>query len=345
MVEKVVTAEEIDALMRGLAAETGTEHPAVPGAATLRPGDRLTLAPNLPTLRSIGPSPWHTVSRPIENWPERRLAELAPSPGVFHRPQTRPFKATGQSIDFWPAYADALTNLVLQLLLLVGVITMGLVVVNREVIEQQLRLAQLRVSASNASRAQTSEPHPLAAPQPAAVAPPRASDPPDSPASPFDPDGPVATSSISRADPEGPPPRRFTIRPSPAASGQLAGNVTAEAAAERLAGAAARPGGAVRHTLKLTFDLRETAWPEDRALDGAEALDPRDRRALVVFAPTDNRRLMTEAFNRLMSVRNRMIADGVPPANIVLRLAPVPDDIEGDVTAARTLYVVNLGRE
>ena len=57
MVEKVVTAEEIDALMRGLAAETGTEHPAVPGAATLTTGALVAPATSVQLVVSLGPPP------------------------------------------------------------------------------------------------------------------------------------------------------------------------------------------------------------------------------------------------------------------------------------------------
>ena len=64
----------------------------------------------------------------------------------------------------------------------------------------------------------------------------------------------------------------------------------------------------------------------------------------MAFAPADNRRQMSDAFGRLTSVRNQMVANGVAPQRIVLRLAPLPPELEGDELAARTVYVINLER-
>ena len=350
MVAQVVTAEEVSALMQGLPVEPDPPHPERAGAASLRPGQRVALALDVPTLRRRAPGPWHTVPRPIESLTFQSIAARLPESSAYRLP-VRPLKRVRATTDFWPAYADALTNVVLHLLLLIGLVTMGLVVLNREVVDQQLRLAAQRAKAAQSAEL----PPPPSQPEP--EAPTTIASAQEAATSTLQgglstPGGPSQSETNRRAleagegvqAPESRQ-RKFTLQ-SPVATGvPTFGDSTPEVAAERFAGLARPSGAPVRFALKLTFDLRETSWPEDRAVDGAELLDPLERRALVAFAPKDNRRLMTEAFSRLMSVRNRMIASGVPAANIVLRLAPVPADIEGDVAAGRTVYVINLGRE
>jgi len=328
---KVVTQEEVDALMRGFEAEPDAAAVTPAGATRLVPGQSVGLALDLPPPpRRTAPS-WRTRPRPIESWP--LPARRPPLPAAAWRPARRPESAAPTLTDYWPAYADALSNVVLNLLFLAGLFTMGLVVLNQEVISTQMKLAEQRARELLLQREEV-PPRPVPPPlQPApapAVAPAPAAEP-----------GPAPEPAAER------PVREFTLRrdrvPAAAAAGTGAATQTAPAASLVSPESAAQAVMGGRFAGRLTFDLRETAWPAARPLVGAEGLAPGDRRALVAFAPADNRRLMTEAFSRLTSVRNQMVASGVAARDIVLRIAPLPPELEGDEVATRTVYVINLG--
>lgn len=321
---KVVTREEVDALMQGFDPDPVGPVPGGAGSTTLQPGQRVGLALHLPSApRRTLPS-WRATPRPIESWPAGPRAQAA---GAW-RPTRRATPAGSGLTDYWPAYADALSNVVLNLLFLVGLLTMGLVVLNQEVIAQQLRLAEERARALLAvQQVRPPPPPPLRRePPPASPAPPAAALPPPEPAPEVQ--LPVREFAMRRERPAAPGGTAAAPAPAPGFS--------AEAAAQAVTGG--------RFVTRLTFDLRETAWPAGRPLFGAEQVQPEDRRALVAFAPADNRRQMSDAFGRLTSVRNQMVANGVAPQRIVLRLAPLPPELEGDELAARTVYVINLER-
>ncbi len=63
-------------------------------------------------------------------------------------------KKKDKEINFWPAYVDALINVVLNLLFLVGVFTIGLVVLNGEAFNQEKKMAELKVRAMQLSEKQ-----------------------------------------------------------------------------------------------------------------------------------------------------------------------------------------------
>jgi len=328
---KVVTQEEVDALMRGFEAEPEAAEALPAGTTRLVPGQSVGLSLDLPPPpRRTLPS-WRSQPRPIESWPlpARRPA----GPVAAWRPVRRQEAAASSPTDYWPAYADALSNVVLNLLFLAGLFTMGLVVLNQEVISKQLKLADQRARELLLQREAVAPRPPPPLPQPApvvAVAPPPAAE-PEPPAEPMA-ERPVREFTLRRERGSGAAPAgaEATARAAPSAS-----PVSPESAAQAVMGG--------QFVGRLTFDLRETVWPAARPLVGAEGVAPGDRRALVAFAPADNRRLMTEAFSRLTSVRSQMVAAGVSARDIVLRIAPLPPELEGDEVATRTVYVINLG--
>ena len=328
---KVVTQEEVDALMRGFELES-VEAPAAPAGSTrILPGQSVGLSLDLPAQPRRAVPTWRTSPRPIESWPWAAPRPAVPALGW--RPSRRPAQGVPSTTDYWPAYADALSNVVLNLLFLVGLFTMGLVVLNQEVIAKQLKLAEERARALLMQREATPRPPPaVALPPPVAPAPAPVAAAPAAPPPPVTPE-PVAEQPV----------REFAMRRerAPAATATAPSGAPAAPTTTPEALAQAAMGG--RFVTRLTFDLRETAWPAARPMAGAEGLTPGDRRALVAFAPLDNRRLMTEAFSRLTSVRNQMVASGVAARDIVLRIAPLPPELEGDEVAARTVYVINLG--
>jgi hypothetical protein len=141
------------------------------------------------------------------------------------------------------------------------------------------------------------------------------------------------------------PQREFAIRNEAVApsAGPAAGRSATSGDQRRIAESAAQTLVGGRHAATLVFDLRETRWPRSRPIVGAEQIGPDDRRALVVFAPAGNRRLMAEAFSRLTSVREAMVASGVPASRIDLRIAPVPPELENDDSVSGSVFVINLG--
>jgi hypothetical protein len=319
--------------MRGFEPEPADPLDAPPGSTRLLPGQSVGLSLDLPPQPRRTLPIWRTTPRPIESWPFATSRPLVPVAG--RRTGRRPEPSVWTTTDYWPAYADALSNVVLNLLFLVGLFTMGLVVLNQEVIAKQLKLAEERARALLLQPEARPRPAPAPVPVPVPVAPPVAAlpapPPPQAPAP-----APVPEPAADR------PVREFAMRRDrlPAAPASPAAGLPVPSAAPE-AVAQATMGG--RFVTRLTFDLRETAWPAGRPIVGAEGLAPGDRRALVAFAPADNRRLMTEAFSRLTSVRNQMVASGVAARDIVLRIAPLPPELDGDEIAARTVYVINLG--
>jgi hypothetical protein len=337
MSAKVVSQEEVDALMRGFDSASADPPTARPGAIPLRPGEAVSLSLGSPSPARVGPRPaWREGPRPIDALLAPRVRPAAAV--ALRSPVRARHPVSGDVTDYWPAYADVLSNVVLNLLFLVAIFTMGLVVLNQEVIRVQVRLAEERARAILEQRraetqAQTrprAEPRPTPPAEPVAAlppepAPPRAAEP--APAA----ERPVREFTIRRAPSTAPVPAPTPVpragTPSPA--------LTAEAAATGLVGG--------RFVARLTFDLRDASWPVGRPLVGADSISAEDRRALVAFAPADNRRLMTQAFSRLSSVRSAMVAAGVPARNIVLRIAPLPPELEGDEVASSSVYVINLG--
>jgi len=334
---KVVSQEEVDALMRGFDAGSADPAPPRPGAIPLRPGEAVAVPLEPPPARSRPRPVWSEGPRPIDALLTRRPRAAAAPAGWFPLRARRP--AEREVTDYWPAYADVLSNVVLNLLFLVAILTMGLVVLNQEVIRVQVRLAEERARAIIEQRRLEARAPVRPSPEPGQRLPavPETA-PPSQPAAP-----PAVAPAETAPAPERPV-REFTMRRAPSASPAPAvaplsatpsPPITAEGAAIGLVGG--------RFVARLTFDLRETAWPAGRPIVGAESVSLEDRRALVAFAPPDNRRLMTQAFSRLSSVRSAMLAAGVPARNIVLRIAPLPQELEGDEIASSSVYVINLG--
>lgn len=342
----VISREEVDALL-GVGLESEPGDATVRDGTVLTPGQRMPLRLDLPHPPARLRAGRHPAQRPIDAWPEASLPPAAVA--VWLRRPGGGRTAEGSGIDFWPAYADVLSNVVLNLLFLVGTLTLGLIVLNQEVIGFQKRLAE--AAALEAARPSRSPAPPVrgdAAAQ-AAAAPAAATAAPMPPPTPAQPAPAVAAVPAAPAAPAreaaARPQREFSMRNEPAAAAAGSAGAAALGGAERRQLAEARAQSAVggRHAATLVFDLRETRWPASRPIVGGEGLGPEDRRALVAFAPAANRRLMAEAFSRLASVREAMIASGVPAARIDLRIAPVPPELEDDESVSGSVYVIKLG--
>lgn len=348
--QRVVSREEVDALL-GFGPAQGAAPEDARGGTVLTPGRRVGLQLDLPAPPSRTRGNRRAAARPIDAWPESKLRPAAVA--VWLRRPTPGRASESSGVDFWPAYADVLSNVVLNLLFLLGTLTLGLVVLNQEVVGFQRRLAELASQQTPVPR-RTPPPAPATAP---AASPPVAAQPAAAPpvATAAAPPTPAVPESFANPPPAGLPPvaqeaavqprREFAIRnPSPAPSGGSAvGGAVTSPERRQVAESAAQAVVGGRHAATLVFDLRETRWPRSRPIVGAEQLGPDDRRALVAFAPAGNRRLMAEAFGRLTSVREAMVASGVPASRIDLRIAPVPPELENDDSVSGSVFVINLG--
>ena len=344
----VISREEVDALL-GVDPEPAGAAVSGGNGTVLTPGQSTPLLLDLPLPPARLRAARHPVERPIDTWPEATLPPAAVAVWLRRPGDSRRAEASG--IDFWPAYADVLSNVVLNLLFLVGTLTLGLIVLNQEVVGFQKRLAEasaqeaLRPSRPPAAPARGGDAAPAIAAGAVQAAPPAPPAPPP-PAQPEPAVAAVTAAPVASARDAAPRPQReFSMRSETGSVSAGSAGAAALGGPERRQLAEARAQSAVggRHAATLVFDLRETRWPASRPLVGAEGLGPEDRRALVAFAPAANRRLMADAFSRLASVREAMIAAGVPATRIDLRIAPVPPELENDESVSGSVYVIKLG--
>ena len=266
-----------------------------------------------------------------------------------------------EQVDYLPGFSDALANVLLALLLLVGVIAMGLVSLNLDIMATQIKLAEDEAQRILLERRRelamarargpgtgdsTVEPPPGAIALPPGMV-------PGVPASGGGPTllpgegnfpfsrgaagdamsgGGAKVIQLTRSAAES---ERAVAR-GQAAAAAITGPVRPDAIAQEVL------GGAV--VARLEFDLRDTAWTTGRALPPMDAPRPGELRTLVTFADLGNRRQMAVAFNRLNSLRAEMVQAGVPASSLRLRILQPPTALEGDPAAVSSVYVID-GRQ
>lgn len=264
--------------------------------------------------------------------------------------------------DYLPGFSDALSNVLLALLLVVGVIAMGLVALNLEMTANAIKLAQAkaekilldrqREAALSRARGPGTGDSPIE-PPPGSIIPPLGMVPgaPARGAGPTDLPGP-GDSPFARSEPgtgrylAGVP---KVIRLSPSASetaeaeargrvatAALTGPIRADAVAQELV------GGAV--VARLEFDLRDSSWSPERSLPAMNPLPAGETRTLVTFADTGNRRQMVVAFGRLNSLRQALVGAGVSASSLKLRILQTPTALESDPSAVSSVYIID-GRQ
>ena len=265
--------------------------------------------------------------------------------------------------DYLPGFSDALSNVLLALLLVVGVIAMGLVALNLEMTANALKLAQARAeqilldrqreAALSRARGPGTGDSPVEPPPGAIVLPPGMV--PGAPArgggGPTDLPGP-GDAPFARSDPGtgryaagAPKVIRLSRSASETAEAQargqaataaIAGPIRADAVAQEVV------GGAV--IARLEFDLRESGWAPERALPAMNPVPAGEMRTLVTFADTGNRRQMVIAFGRLNSLRQALVGSGVPASSLKLRILQTPTALESDPSAISSVYIID-GRQ
>jgi hypothetical protein len=225
-------------------------------------------------------------------------------------------KAAREEVNYWPGYVDALVNVVLNLLFLVGVFTIGLVSLNMEAVLAQQKLARLKVehmlekelSAENKKRALalldklTAKPRP----QPETYV------------------QPEIREIVLKASHDTPAPQTTAPQQTPA---QLA--LMASGGKRVLAQFAF-------HKDQFTFTDSKQALPklsEDNATD---------KILLMVITDTTNPRLAQEAFSRLVSTRTAMLHNGMDAKNISLRVIPSSQVATHPAEIDYTVFAVQL---
>jgi hypothetical protein len=266
-------------------------------------------------------------------------------------------RQTLEEVDYLPGFSDALSNVLLALLLVVGVIAMGLVSLNLDILATQMKLAEQeaqrillerqREAALARARGPGTGDSTVEPPAGSIKLPPGML--PGAPAS----GGPTAqpgpgnfpfSRGVQGDAMSGGGPRVIELSRSAneaaraaargqAATAALTGPIQADAVAQEVL------GGAV--IARLEFDLRDTSWASDRTLPALDAVDPGEVRTLVTFADLGNRRQMAVAFSRLNSLRDALVRSGVPATSLKLRILQPPTALENDPAAVSSVYVID----
>lgn len=266
-----------------------------------------------------------------------------------------------EEVDYLPGFSDALSNVLLALLLLVGVIAMGLVSLNLDILATQMKLAEeeaqrillekRRELAMARARGPGTGDSPIEPPAGAITLPPGMV--PGIPASGGGPavrpgegnfpfsrgvagdamsGGGAKVIQLARSAVE----TEQAVARGEAASAAITGPIRPDAIAQEVL------GGAI--IARLEFDLRDTSWTAGRSLPSMEPVRPGEVRTLVTFADMGNRRQMAVAFSRLNSLRTEMVQAGVSAASLKLRILQPPTALEGDPAAISSVYVID-GRQ
>jgi hypothetical protein len=227
-------------------------------------------------------------------------------------------KAVREEVNFWPGYVDALVNVVLNLLFLVGVFTIGLVSLNMEVVLAEQKLARLKVehmlekdlSAESKKRAlallDKLTPKPRAQPEVATHA------------------QPEIREVILKASHDTPTPQTAAPQQTPA---QLA--LTAS--------------GGKRVLAQFAFHKDQFAFSgNEHALSTLAENNASDKILLMVITDTTNPRLAQEAFSRLVSTRTALLQNGMDAKNISLRVIPSSQITAHPAEIEHTVFAVQL---
>ena len=259
--------------------------------------------------------------------------------------------------NYWPGYVDALVNVVLNLLFLVGVFAVGLVCLNMEIIATQQQMREMQAAEALASRsgkpispqkalpkpaplawpsvAPVAMPAPLPTPVPAPmpVAAPSPSPVPAEPVFPkvqefrFSADAPAAPSALAAAN-------GTALELRSAQSRTVQAHLSPEAHAEQITGA--------RAVGRLLFQPQNFDSTALREVPGAAEAAKGGRWMLLAFSTADNPRLQREAFKRLGAARDALVAAGTAVNRLQLRVVLGPPQSAGDEDLTNTVFILRL---
>lgn len=235
-----------------------------------------------------------------------------------------------EEINFWPGYVDALINVLLNLLFLVGIFTVGLVMLNVQVVEAQRKLSELQVQSllkgtQGAERQRKAQEllnvisrqkleHAMSAETEIKQQVGRDALGSDKkpPLPEFKTDGVVPMVDIRIQAKSQAAVEVSKSFPNRGESSELAAR---EALVLKLT-------KGVRLLGQWVFDIHQYQLPEGTSLHVTQEQLEGHYVLLVVVTDPENQRLSREAFARLMSVRNLWIQSGVEPSRLRVRIVP-----------------------
>lgn len=239
-------------------------------------------------------------------------------------------KKKDKEINFWPAYVDALINVVLNLLFLVGVFTIGLVVLNGEAFNQEKKIAELKVREMQATE-----------------------QPPQSVRGTY---GvlqaiPVIAkiSALPLAIPEKKVERekiqiteiRITNLRATAGTSIATGARSEGFQPEEKGLGIAQSMTAGKVLMRIDFEINQYATPKSFS-PSAEMTLPNNKFLLLCIADAKNQRMAREAFARLMAVRTSLTQAGVDAAQIAIQVALPTDESNLPTNIDRSVFVIDL---
>lgn len=243
---------------------------------------------------------------------------------------------TLEDTSYWPGYVDALVNVVLNMLFLVGLMAVGLVTLNIEALgnfKSSVQAGQLqKISEDNMLLASLGTLLNVLPPPPAPPVPPKALAPPVAPARQI---APVAAAATPAAPQPSVQPAAlrvglpFVLSP----VGQEQNFVQTQAAG--VLGSASRPN--VFYFQALQYQLSPAQAADLRQLFAASPAS--SRWVLLVSVPRGQGQASRDAFWRLSSVREQLTKMGAKPEAITLRTV---DQEQSNFSNGRRLFVYAL---
>ena len=233
-------------------------------------------------------------------------------------------QVTREEINFWPAYVDALINVVLNLLFLVGVFTIGLVSLNGEAFLAEQRATQLKLEAlRKASTEQERQRLRRELVASLSLPPPSRLDPVyEAPK----PNESLHVKEIRFVDP--------VAKGGEGIGSKASGSTytTVEQFISFLAN-----GGSVTH---VAFEINQYTTSPMGAWIAEIDRSSQKKWSLVVISDPTNERLSREAFARLVSVRKALISAGISSTQIQLQVTPAPEPLIVSSELERTVLVI-----
>lgn len=250
-------------------------------------------------------------------------------------------KSVREEINFWPGYVDALINVVLNLLFLVGIFLVGLVSFNSVALSVHRQAVQWRLSDvldKPAQQARQDNARALLAgvdrqgPE-LALPPPQVQPKPFTPPMAKPLPVPVMPPSLPPSALPLPEPVPAALPPTPVvreiriareAATSTSRLAPGQGGVQSAARDAEQMSGGGKAVAQLRFAINQYTVPEGSALSTALSQNPDAIWQLVVLTDPANDRLSREAYARLIAVRDQMLASGVPSERVRLRIVAAP---------------------
>lgn len=240
-------------------------------------------------------------------------------------------KKKDKDINFWPAYVDALINVVLNLLFLVGVFTIGLVVLNGEAFNQEKKMAQLKVKEMQSTDQSTQDA--IGAISILKVMPVLA------PIAPLTLPIPAKHSDAERyqvTEIRVTNPRNNTRSEAEAESKK---EITK---AEEKAKMVAQSIASGKVVMRIDFDINQYTTPKNFSPSADIVVANKNKYLLLCIADPTNQRMAREAFARLMAVRMSLTQAGVDGSHIAIQVAQANDNNGSIPNIERSVFVIDL---